>query len=162
VARRTEKKAKQARSELKAVEQKQQQESELWDVETFQAADGSRPFDEFVENLPVEVRKRFFHRLSIIREEGLGTSRHILEKVENNLWAIRLPHSDGNPRFFCCVMIQHTFWLLHGFEKRGKPTDKIPESEKIIARRRRDEWMFQLEKYQVDQAKQPNKPRKNK
>lgn len=111
-----------------------------WKILAYRDASGHSPVQAYVEGLPEEVRRRFQTRVGYLRSDGLNASQEVAKKLEDDLWELRLPHSDGNPRVLFFASIGRRIVLLHGFNKEGRANDKVPESEKIIARRRRDDF----------------------
>lgn len=129
-----------------------------WQIATYQDRDGNSPVREYVASLPDEVRRRFQQRVGYLRLDGLNASQEVAKKLESDLWELRLPHSDGNPRILFFASVGRRIILLHGFNKQGKASDKVPEAEKLIARKRcadfkaRDE--LEQEKIKNQRAKQ--------
>jgi phage-related protein len=111
---------------------------EPWTILFFQDNDTSIPARDYLLGLEPGEQKRFQVRLSILTEKGLGTGKPIMDHLEHNLYELRLENSPHNPRFLFCAMIGRRIYLLHGFSKTGQSNDKVPESEKNIARKRRE------------------------
>ncbi len=63
--------------------------------------------------------------------------RNYLEKVEDNIWALR-PESSGNEYrlFFCQTKEKDTIIVIHAIHKNTK---KLTSKDLEMARRRRDE-----------------------
>lgn len=117
-----------------------EREQSEWRVLSYREANGNSPVQAFVESMPQEVRRRFQTRVGYLRKDGLNASQEVAKKLEDDLWELRLPHSDGNPRILFFASIGRRIVLLHGFNKIGKPSDKVPESEKHTARKYRDDF----------------------
>lgn len=130
-----------------------------WQIELYQDEQGQRPVQTYVDALPEEVRRRFQTRVQYLIAEGLNVSQETAKKLETDLWELRLPHSDGNPRILFFASIGKRIVLLHGFNKQGKATDKVPESEKLIARKRRDDFIARDELEQAKLAEKTSKAR---
>ncbi|GGJ43170.1 type II toxin-antitoxin system RelE/ParE family toxin [Deinococcus roseus] len=112
-----------------------------WTIEHYQS-EGSEelsPVQQYILSLLPGERQRFFTRLQKLMEVGLGACPPLSKKLEDNLYELRLENSPNNPRILYCTVIGTTFYLLHGFSKTGNANDKVPESEKVIARKRRQE-----------------------
>jgi len=133
-----------------------------WQLELYQDARGQRPVQTYVGTLPEEVRRRFQTRVGYLLTDGLNASQEVAKKLEEDLWELRLPHSDGNPRILFFASIGKRIVLLHGFNKQGKSTDKVPESEKLIARRRRDDFIARDEREQAKLAEKTSKAKSGK
>lgn len=69
----------------------------------------------------------------------------ILDKIETeeNLYELRLPNTQNNPRFLLCALKGKRIILLHAFKKKGRKTDR---REIEIAVKRRDLIMEMAEK----------------
>ena len=128
-----------------------------WRIAVYQAQDASSPVREYVESLPDEVKRRFQQRVQYLRMDGLNASQDVAKKLEDDLWELRLPHSDGNPRILFFASVGRRIILLHGFNKQGKATDKVPESEKLIARKRCADFKARDALEQQKQADQQTK-----
>ena len=111
-----------------------------WQV-LFYKEDDAEPAKNFlVEELTNAERSRFITRVKYVQQKGLGILAErsdILESVKNekNLFSLRLPRSQNNPRFLLCARAGKTLVVLHGFkEKSASDYDKAIR----IAKRRRD------------------------
>jgi phage-related protein len=111
--------------------------SSSWRVEFFQDDEGNIPVQEYLLGLEDGEKNRFRTRVKMLEQNGLGTGKPVMDKLEQNLYELRLEGSPHNPRFLFCAVIGRRLYLLHGFSKTGQSNDKVPESEKRIARARR-------------------------
>jgi phage-related protein len=134
-----------------------EQEQTGWQLVLYTDIQGQIPVRIYVEALPDEVRRRFQTRVGYLLTDGLNVSQEVAKKLENNLWELRLPHSDGNPRILFFASVGKRMVLLHGFNKQGRPTDKVPESEKLIARKRREDFIARDELEQAKLAEKTSK-----
>ena len=95
-----------------------------WQV-LFYKEGGTEPAMDFLlYELTNTERSRFIKRVQYIQARGLDLVRDrpdILESVkgEDNLYSLRLPGSQNNPRFLLCVDIGQTFYVLHGFKEKN-------------------------------------------
>ena len=114
--------------------------AEVWKILFFVDDDGSKPVTDYLLTLSKGERDRFETRLEMLREKGLSATKHLVTKLEENLYELRLLNSPNNSRFLHCALSSdgRRLCVLHGFSKTGKTNDKVPESEKRIARARRD------------------------
>ncbi len=114
--------------------------AEVWKIIFFADDDGNKPVMEYLRRLSKGERDRFETRLEMLREKGLSATKHLVTKLEDNPYELRLPNSPNNSRFLHCAVIgeNQRLCILHGFSKTGKANDKVPESEKRIARARRE------------------------
>lgn len=96
-----------------------------WSVLFYKEGD-TEPAQEFlVQELTNAERGRFVTRVQYVQQKGLDLVRErpdILESVqgESNLYSLRLPKSQNNPRFLLCASIDQTLYVLHGFKEKNK------------------------------------------
>ncbi len=133
--------------------------NEIWEISFFEDEKGNVPVRDYLMTLKTGEQKRFLTRLIPLQEKGLAAGRPYSDKLEDNLYELRLENSPHNPRFLYCTAIGRVLHLLHGFSKTGKNSDLVPESEKIIARRRRDQLFKRLQAQQAA-MEQPQKQAK--
>lgn len=109
-----------------------------WTVR-FYEDEGWEPAKEFlIEELTNAERTRFVKRVQYVQNEGLQVRSDVLESVEDeqNLYSLRLPKSQNNPRFLLCTLSgERTFVVLHGF-KEGSSSDYNSAIE--VAKNRRN------------------------
>lgn len=111
-----------------------------WSVLFYKEGDVEPAKDFLVHELTNPERRRFVTRVKYVQQKGLALIRDrpdILESVkgENNLYSLRLPKSQNNPRFLLCASINQTLYVLHGFkEKDARDYDRAIR----VARKRRD------------------------
>jgi phage-related protein len=135
----------------------------IWNIIFFEDDAGRVPVRDYVLTLEAGEQKRLQTRLKILSEKGLAASSPISDKLEDNLYELRLENSPHNPRFLYCAVSGRTLYLLHGFSKTGQANDRVPESEKNIARRRRDELearLLQAKKNQMQQGRADQKKKR--
>lgn len=134
-----------------------------WQVEFYEDDDESVPVRTYLDALPDAEIKRFETRLLVLIEKGLGAGRPYVDKLEDGLWELRFEGSPHNTRVLFCAVQGRKLILLHGFAKIGKPNDKVPESEKHIARGRRARYLERERAKQVEREKTgaQRRPRKN-
>ena len=132
--------------------------SKDWKIVIFRDHDGSYPVREYLLKLEKGERDRFATRLTILSQKGLQAGYPLSDKLEENLYELRLEKSPHNPRFLYCALLERQLFILHGFSKTGKKTDKVPESEKRIARQRREILIkrFQEAEKQANQNEKQN------
>ena len=114
-----------------------------WVVDFYEDENGVRPVLVYLAELPVGFQKRFATTVEKLEAGGTWIGLPVVDFIETNLWELRFPKSPGNPRVLFCATIGRRFVLLHGFNKNG-PDDKVPESEKIIARARMEHELKRL------------------
>ncbi len=117
-----------------------------WAVRYFRDERGRLPVADFFE-LPSVIgitkveRVKFYARLELVREQGLGLiarSSSVLEPLrgETNVYSIRLHGTTNNPRVLACAVSgRRCIVLLHAF-KELRP--RAYRRELPLARSRRD------------------------
>jgi phage-related protein len=115
--------------------------SQQWRIKFYRQANGTEPVKEFLVSsvlTPAEL-KQIQARLKRLQEIGVTLMverADILEKIEDNLYSLRLANTQNNPRIFLCVLKErHEIYLLHAFKKKDR---KIPKRHIDIGIRRRD------------------------
>jgi phage-related protein len=111
--------------------------ADLWEIEFYVDANGIMPAKEYLAELDKGEKKRFQVALQRLSQLGLMAGYPYSDKIEENLYELRLANSPHNSRFLYCAVIGRRFYLLHGFSKTGQPNDKVPNSEITIAKKRR-------------------------
>lgn len=134
-----------------------------WEVLLYEDAKGAIPVRDYLLTLKQGEQKRFAVALKRLGDKGLQAGYPYSDKLEENLYELRLANSPHNPRFLYCAVVDRCLYLLHGFSKTGQNSDRVPESEKIIARRRRDQLLAKIKaEQQEQQEKEATKAPKSK
>jgi phage-related protein len=120
-----------------------------WEILLFEDTEGIVPVRDYLLTLKQGEQKRFQVALKRLADIGLQAGYPYSDKLEDNLYELRLANSPHNPRFLYCAVIDRRLYLLHGFSKTGQKSDLVPESEKIIARKRRDQLLKRIEAEQI-------------
>jgi phage-related protein len=115
--------------------------SDQWTIDFFEDDHGKKPVEDFLKDpsLKQGELKQLQTRLQLVEMKGLALLRErsdILEKIDENLYAIRLDNTPNNPRFFLCAITGKILVLLHAFKKKND--DATPQREIDIAAKRRD------------------------
>lgn len=96
-----------------------------WSVLFYREKNGKQPALDFLQNeLTNAERSRFVRRVQRVQDKGLNllqSGSDVLESVKDadNLYSLRLPRSQNNPRFLLCVNVGKTFYILHGFKEKS-------------------------------------------
>lgn len=113
----------------------------MYKVFFYKKRNGESPVADYIEGLRKENSKdsrinykKILTCLNLLKEKGLGLGMPYIRRIEDDIWEIRVnknrilffPYDDG-------------FVLLHWFNKRTK---KTPESEKIIARKEKKNYIL--------------------
>ncbi len=124
--------------------------SQQWQIKFYRQANGAEPVKAFLQTsvLTQAELKQIKARLKRLQEIGIRLMverADILEKVEDNLYALRLANTPNNPRIFLCfVKDRFQIYLLHGYKKKDR---KIPKQDLKIALQRRDSILNQGDDY---------------
>lgn len=76
--------------------------------------------------------------IQLLQDKGTRLPENITKHIEEDIWELR----PGNNRIFYFYHTDNTFVLLHQFRKKTK---KTPKQEIAIAKRRREDYIFQKE-----------------
>ena len=112
-----------------------------WNIEDYEAEDGTDPVADFVESLTPAEQGRVAARLKVLQLKGLSARKEYIKKIRDKIWELRLPNSQNNPRILFFAVKGKRIILLHGFTKTGKSNDKVPEREIRTAEKRMDDFL---------------------
>ena len=124
--------------------------SQQWQIKFYRQANGTKPVEDFLQTsgLTQAELKQIKARLKRLQEMGfmlMVERSDILEKVDDNLYALRLANTPNNPRIFLCFIKERLqIYLLHGYKKKDR---KIPKQHLNIALQRRDSILNQGDDY---------------
>lgn len=105
-------------------------------VKFYRAGNGSEPVREWLQSLNKEVKKIIgedIRTIQLVWPQGMPLVKHI----EGKMWELRSSIPSGIIRIFFTLKNEHIV-LLHSFIKK---TQKIPQQELEIARKRLKEWV---------------------
>ena len=85
---------------------------------------------------PKKMLQRYLRVVGLIEEDGPDLGMPFTKSIEKGLFEIRIKAREGIGRAFFCYRIKSKIIILHGFIKK---TQKIPEKELDITRRRMKE-----------------------
>jgi phage-related protein len=103
----------------------------LWEVKLYEAADGSSPLTEFIEQQSIRNQAKILAEFDDLVEFGLLSRGESFKHLEGRLWELRLGGESLHFRFIYCVHSSRRLLILHGFCKK---TCKTPKRELEIAR----------------------------
>ena len=112
-----------------------------WNIEDYEAEDGTDPVADFIQSLTPAERGRVAARLQVLQQEGLNARTEYIHKLRGKIWELRLPKSQNNPRILFFAVVGRRIILLHGFSKTGQRSNKVPESEINKAEKRMKEFL---------------------
>lgn len=109
-----------------------------WQIEFYLDPRGGSPIEEFLDSLDIKTRARFRWSLAQLQIRNVEAGFPLVRHLEAHLWELREESRGNIYRLIYCFFTGHRIILLHGFQKK---TQKAPERELLIARRRYEDWM---------------------
>jgi len=111
---------------------------ENWQFFKYMDKNGNDPVWNFLEKQITRAEQRQVEsRMKTVIELGMNAvNGDIVEHLGENLYVLRMPNTPNNPRIFMCTLSKFrpkSFVMLHAYRKKS---EKIPESEMRIARKR--------------------------
>ena len=115
--------------------------SERWQFYRYRDEDGNDPVWDFIQKQMTDgEREQLAARMQMVMEKRTDIADgKIVENLNENLYALRIPNTPNNPRIFMCTLSKFrpkSLVMLHAYQKRTK---KIPEAEMKEARKRLEE-----------------------
>jgi len=107
-----------------------------WNI-LFYEKPNRKPIEKFLAALPKLAKAKCLNYLQRFNELGFSLPGNYLEKVDDNLWALR-PEASGNEYrlFFCKMAEKDTIVVVHAIYKNQR---RIASNDLEIAKNRRDE-----------------------
>lgn len=105
-------------------------------VKFYKTPSGNEPVKEWLKSLSRETKKTVgedIRAVQIVWPQGMPLVRH----MEGKIWELRSNVKNGIARIFFTIKNEYIV-LLHGFAKK---TQRTPQQEFEIARKRLKEWM---------------------
>lgn len=99
----------------------------------YEDARGRRPVEEFIEKFDDKTKGKILFRIEYLAEHWHEIRRPYVDKIDGALYELRVDFAWNNVRIIYAYALKDYIILLHGFRKK---TDRIKESDKIIARNR--------------------------
>lgn len=95
-----------------------------WKIIYYKTPSGKFPVFNFIESLSPESKSKVADALDLLEEFGIKLRPpHIKKLTGTNIWELRTL-GKGNIRIFYVAIVERSFLLLHGFEKKKQKTDK--------------------------------------
>ena len=104
-----------------------------WKILFYHEEDGTEPVKDFIVNLPYKTRAEIIHVLELLHTFDIQLGKPYVEKLDTEIWELRIKHSKDYFRIFYSSVPTKTFLLLHAILKK---TDKTPQKDIDIARSR--------------------------
>lgn len=109
-----------------------------WTTEFYRTEVGASPVDEFLKSLDDKTQARFIWSIEQLRILNVHAREPLVKHLEGKLWELRRT-SDGNIyRLLYFFITGRKIVFVHGFQKK---TQKTPQGEIEIARKRMDEYI---------------------
>lgn len=89
-----------------------------WHVIFYRNKDGNEPVKEFILEQPDGAIGEILHVFNLLYRFALSLGKPYVEKVEGNLWALRIKHSSDYYRIFYFASKGREFILLHAVKKK--------------------------------------------
>ena len=114
----------------------------MWEIEFYNTESGKNVILEFLEGLSEKHRARAIREIELLEEFGINLTMPHVKKIDGKLWELRIKTFSNISRIFYFISINNKIVLLHGFIKK---TEKTPECEKDIARKRKADYKRRFE-----------------
>lgn len=98
---------------------------------------GKKPVYEFLDSLNDKTIAKVVRVIGLIREHGPFLKRPFADKVEGDIYELRIHFSDSQIRILYAFFGKGNVVLLHGFRKKS---NRIPNEELIKARHSLLDW----------------------
>ncbi len=113
-----------------------------WKIIYYETTQGNSPIFEFIQNLNPKAKSKIINILDLLKESGVQLGLPHAKKITGTpLWELRTLGQD-NIRIFYVTVVEKSFLLLHGFQKKKQKTDK--KEVKIAEERLKDHKLRQL------------------
>ena len=100
----------------------------------------SNDVQEQIYNLPNTLRACYIRQVELMIESGANLGMPYTKHIGDNLFELRLKGKEGIARVMYCTLIGRKIIMLHSFIKK---TQKIPDKELKIARKRMKEVKYE-------------------
>lgn len=96
-----------------------------WKIVYYQAPTQSNsPVFDFIQNLDAKAKSKIINIIDLLAESGIMLGLpHAKKLTGTSLWELRTLGQD-NIRIFYVAIIDKSFLLLHGFQKKKQKTDQ--------------------------------------
>ena len=109
-----------------------------WEVVFYQDKQGDEPVKDFILGQPDGAIAEIFHVLKLLRQFNVTLGMPYVRKIDKSgLRELRIKHGSDIYRIFFFAYTGHRFILLHAILKKE---DKIPESDKLFAIQRINDY----------------------
>ena len=94
---------------------------------------GNSPIERFIDKLPEIDQSRFLEIIDELETHGLNAGRIVFKPIDGKLWEIKFKSRTSGYRVLYILLDRNEMIWLHAFSKK---TQKIPQAELKLARRR--------------------------
>ena len=107
-----------------------------WKIIYYETREGKSPVFDFIQNLDAKAKSKIINVIDLLKESGVMLGLPHAKKLNGTqLWELRTLGQD-NIRIFYIAIIDKSFLLLHGFQKKKQKTDQ--KEIKIASNRLRE------------------------
>lgn len=110
----------------------------MFDVEYFKEDDGSYPVEDFILSLDIKMRAKVFRTLELLEYKGNYLREPFSKHLSDGIFELRVKQSSNIVRVLYFFVVGKRIILTNGFVKK---TQKTPQVEIDIAKKRRDKFM---------------------
>ena len=111
-----------------------------WTTEFYEAPDGARPVEEFLDSLDEKTRARFRWSMEQLRVRNVQAREPLVKHLEDKLWELREESRTNIYRVIYFFFTGRRIVFVHGFQKKSQ---KTPAKELAVARERYEEFLRQ-------------------
>ena len=111
-------------------------------IEFYKTESGKNVILDFLESLPVKHKTGAIREIELLEEFRTKLTMPHVKQINRKLWELRIKTFSDISRIFYFVSVNNKIVLLHGFIKK---TEKTPECEKDIARKRKADYKRRFE-----------------
>lgn len=104
----------------------------MFDVDYYALPDGTKPVEEFIDNLPDKMRSKAFYSIAVLEEYGNALREPFSKPMGDGLFELRINFSSDITRIFYFFVTGRRIILTNGFVKKSM---KTPPEEIDRARR---------------------------
>jgi phage-related protein len=107
---------------------------------------GDKPAENFIDDLDLKIKAKVLARIEFLEEHWHELRRPYVDTIEDGLYELRVQFAKNKIRVIYAYMFKDYIVLLHGLIKATK---QIPESDKLIAKRRRYDFQTRYKESKI-------------
>ncbi len=98
--------------------------NQKWKIIYYETLQGKIPVFDFIQGLDTNAKEKIIRAIDLLVEAGVTIKLpHVKKLTGTPLWELRTL-GQANIRIFYVSMVEKSFLLLHGFQKKKQETDK--------------------------------------